>query len=308
MDRVYPQHGGSPAPTRPAPAPVAFLSYAHTESQIALRFREALASHGLTILIDIEHLKLGEDISDFARRAVRAADATICVVSAASLSSAWVVFEAVTTLHKEYANPNALLIACATDDAFFAPDFRLAVTRSIDERLATINQLLAQYLKEQLDMNDLSMERSRLLTMRATLGDILARLRNSLTLKLTAETLIATAMRIADHIRELRGQPPSRSDPRDIRARAEELRRHMWDGRTDDALDRMLDFVREFSDLPKHVRDATFLANTLRRIEKAEKEAGLAFSAAEEQRQPTIYKLLELIDEIELHPSLPLAS
>ena len=98
-----------------------------------------------------------------------------------------------------------------------------------------------------------------------------------------------------------------RSDPRDIRVRVDELRQHIWDGRTDDALDRLLDFVREFSDVSKHVRDATFLANTLRRIEKAEK-AGLTFDAAEQQRQPTIYKLLELIDEIEVNPQLPMAS
>ena len=288
--------------------PVAFLSYAHAESDVALAFRQALASRGLHVLIDVEHLRPGEDISEFARRSVRAADATICLVSTRSLSSAWVVFEAVTPLHKEHVAPASRLIACATDQAFFHPEFRLKVTESLDAQLSRIDQLLARYLAEQLDMNDLSAERSRLLRMRAGLGDVLERLRSSLTLPLSAETLLDAATRVADHIRDLRGMPPSRSDPRDIRARADELRRHLWDGRTDDALDRLLDFVREFSDVPKHIRDATLLANTLRRIERAESERGLSFSAAEEQRQPMIARFLELIDEIEIHPEIPVAT
>jgi hypothetical protein len=60
--------------------------------------------------------------------------------------------------------------------------------------------------------------------------------------------------------------------------------------------------------MPKDVRDATLVANTLRRIERLEKEGNLPFSEAEEQRQPTIYRFLELIDEIEIRPHLPLAS
>ena len=308
VDRISQQRARASAVAGSPTVPVVFLSYTHAESAIALSFREALASSGLHIIIDVEHLKPGEDIAEFARRSVRAADATVCLVSAEGLSSAWVVFEAVTTLHKEHANPAARLIACATDAAFFDPTFRLQVTKSIDGQLAKINELLVKYLAEELDMTDLSMERSRLMGMRANLGDVLARLRNSLTLPLEPDTLKGVATRVADYVRDLCGQLPSRTDPRDIRARAEELRRHLWEGRTDDALDRMLDFVREFSDVPKHVRDATFLSNTLRRIERMEKDGALLFSAAEEQRQPTIYKLLELIDEIEVYPQLPVAS
>ena len=292
------------AAVKAAAAPKVFLSYAHVEMEIALAFREALSSCGIDILMDVDHLKPGDDITQFARQSVKVADATLCIVSAASLSSAWVVFEAVTTLHKEASNPESRLIACATDESFFDPEIRIQVTREIDKKVTGINQLIPEYLAKELDFADLSLERSRLLSMRNTLGDVLVRLRNSLTLPLKTETLADTAARVADHIRGLRGQPPSRTDPRDIRARAEELRRYLWDDRTDDALDRLLDFVREFSDEPKFVRDAISLANTLRRIDRAEKEKGLAFEAAEGQRQPTIYKLLVLIDEIEVHPQL----
>jgi hypothetical protein len=307
VERPSPQRAAITSAGRAA-APLAFLSYSHAESDIALAFRDALAARGLDILIDVDHLKPAEDITEFARRSVRTADATVCLVSATSLSSQWVVLEAATTLDKEHVNPAARLIACATDQAFFADDFRLRVTERIDTQLAALNALFTKYLNEQLDLNDLSLERSRLLKMRGSLGDLLGRLRNSLTLSLTPDTLLEAAARVADHLRELRGQAPSQQDPRDIRGRAEELRRHLWEGRTDDALDRLLDFVREFSDQPKHIRDATFLANTLRRIERAEKDGGVPFSEAEKQRQPTIYKFLELIDEVEVYPQLPVAS
>jgi hypothetical protein len=145
------------------------------------------------------------------------------------------------------------------------------------------------------------------MSMRSNLGQLLVRLRSSLTLTLTLEALAETAARVADHIRESRGLAPSRNDPRDIRARAEELREFLSEDRTDDALDRLLDFVREFSDEPKHVREATFLANTLRRIDRFEKERNLSFEEAEKQRQTMIRKLLELIDEVEVHPQLAVA-
>ena len=288
--------------------PKVFLWYAHAEHEIAELFREALGSRGLAVVMDSDHLKPSENITDFIRGSIRTSEATVCIVSTASLTSAWVVFEAVSTLHKEHTNPATRLIACATDSAFFDPGFRLDVTRSLDEQLETLNGLVMESLAKQLDLTDLVAERSRLLTMRNTLGDVLARLKSNLTLTLTRENVLTCATRVADYVRELHGQQPERMDVRDIRRRAEELRQHLWDGRTEDALQRMLDFVREFSNLPKHVRDATSIANTLRRVERAEKDDDLPFGEAEKQRQPAIYRLLELIDEIEIAPQLPVAS
>lgn len=294
--------------TRTLAEPVVFLSYSHAEAPIALEFAQALASRGLRLLVDTTQLKPGEDIYEFARRSVREADATVCIVSRTSLSSSWVVLEALTAIQKELSTPQSRLIACATDQTFFNLDLRLELTKSIDERLLEIKKLLAQYLDDDLDMTDLSAERSRLIKMRASLGDILARLRDSLTLLVTEANLLESATRVADHIRELRGQPPSRNDPRDIRARAEELRDLVSNAQTDEALDRLLDFIREFSDLPKTLREATLVANTLRRVEKAVRDTGLSYAQAEMQRQPMILKMLELIDEVEINPQLPLAS
>jgi hypothetical protein len=289
-------------------APVAFLSYAHADSEIAFAFREALSACGLEVIIDTKNLALGEDLVNFARSSVRRADATICVISTASLSSAWVIFEAVSALQSEHVDPSRRLIACAIDQDFLQPEFRLTLTTALDEKLLRLDELLLRYVEQRLATIDISAERDRLIQMRSDLGDVLARLKNSLTLTLTREGLTWCAQAAADYIRQLKGLAPFRIDPRDIGARAEELRRFLWDGRTDDALDRMLDFVVEFSDLPKKLRDATLISNSLRRIEQAETEKRVRFSAAEKQRQPLIYKLLELIDQIEVDPRLPMAS
>jgi hypothetical protein len=260
------------------------------------------------VLVDFVDLKPGASITDFIRSSVSAADAVICIVSAQSLSSAWVVFEAVSALHNEHANRKDQLIACAADQTWLLPECRLDLTTRIDDRIGELDGLLTEYLSKRLNFNDLSAERSRLIDMRDGLGDLLSRLRESYTIPLTADDVVESATQIADYLRELRGQAPSRTDPRNIRARAGELRSQLWNGRTDEALDRLLDLVTDFSDTPKHIRDATLIANTLRRIERAESEGRLPFAEAEAQRQPTIYKFLELIDEIELRPQLPLAS
>jgi hypothetical protein len=293
---------------RSATDPVVFLSYAHAEKEIALAFSEALKGRGLGVLLDATHLQPGQSVEEFARQCVKDADATVCLVSALSLSSEWVVFEAVSTLHKERSNQTARLIACATDQSFFNSDFRLTVTKSINDELKQIDAHLAEYLAQQLDMTDLSATRSRLLAMRTGLGEVLERLRESLTLTLNTSTLLDTATRVADHLRALRGLKPTRMDRRDSRARAGELRAHLWDGRTDDALGRLLDFVTDFSHSPKHRREATLISNTWRRTEVAEKDGKITFDEAEKQRQPMIERFLGLIDEIELDPQLPMAS
>ncbi len=308
LDGRVRQLGTSPAASA---APIVFLSYSHAEKDVARAFRDALASRGLHVLFDEDHLKPGEDIADFARRSVHTAEATVCVVSKTSLSSAWVVFEAVTTLHREKADSKTRLIACATDREYFDPAFLLEATVSIEARLDEIDQLIREYLARKVDFQDLGVQRSRLVKMKEGLGDVLLKLRESLTLDLASSNVLDIATRVADHIRALRGQAPSRVDPRDVRQRAEELRQLLLSARTDDALRQTFDFATDFSDGAKRVkyrRDVTFIGNTLHRIDIMAEKSALRFDEAEAQRQPAIYKLLELIDDIELHPDLPVAS
>jgi hypothetical protein len=297
-------------------APTVFLSYARAEQVVANELCRALASNGLSVLIDTETLRPGEDIAAFGRRMVKRADATVCLVSSVSLESAWVVFEASTALENEYDNPTARLIACSTDRSFLEDTFQLTIVSKVDERIASLKAVIDEQFQKGLRINNLGQQHDRLLAMRNSLDAILARLRNSLTLCFDQgdrDGITQAAIRIADHVRELKGQPPSRSDPRDIRAQAQRLRTALVDylvvEDTDTSLGQLLQFAEENSITDRtRVRNASSYVNTLRRIERLEREGKLSFDQAEKQRQPTLVKLLELIDEIEADPQLPLAS
>jgi TIR domain len=297
-------------------APTVFLSYAHAEQGVANELCRALGSNGLFVLIDTEMLRPGEDIAGFGRRMVKRADATVCLVSSVSLESMWVVFEASTALEHEYDNPSARLIACSTDRCFLEDTFHLTIASKLDERIASLKAILREHFEKGLGVEDLGQKHDRLINMRESLGAILARLRNSLTLELDRDDrngIVQAAIRIADHVRALKGQQPSRSDPRDIRARAQTLRDSLVDylvlDDTDTSLGQVLQFAQEYSLSDRtRVRNGISYVNTLRRIERLEREGKLSIGEAEELRQRMLVKLLELIDEIEANPQLPLAS
>ena len=230
-----------PSSWRPAPfgsaistGPVVFLSYSHADAAVALTFREALANSGLEVIIDVDHLRPGEDLAEFGREAVRQADATICIVSTSSVSSVRGMFEAMTTLQQEFSDGEGRLIICVTDESVLGPGFRLQITKAIDSRVAELDALVSNYLIHNLDLTDLSSERSRLLGMRAGSGDVLDRARNSLSLILTPDTLRESAGRVAEFVRTLRGRSASRRDLGDIRPRTDELR-HLAQATIEDA-------------------------------------------------------------------------
>jgi hypothetical protein len=304
----------APQPVRGIPAapraePTVFLSYAHAEQAIVRELWQALTSNGLSVLIDEVHLKPGQDIADFARRMIKQADATVCLVSNVSIASAWVIFEATTALQNEHDNPNARIIACAADQVFFQDGIQLRLSTAINDRLTVLKAEIVSHLEHELDITVLEQERARLRAMRDSLGGVLARLRSSLTLTLTPPDGIASAARrIADHVRDLKGQQPARSDPRDLRARAHALRNYFVADETETALGELLQFVEEFSTDRRRMNSAISYCNTLRRIARMERDNNLRFLDAEERREPTIVKVLELIDLIEADPQLPLAS
>src|SRR5262249_15315439 len=144
-NRPIPLGGGVSSVRAGMADPIAFLSHAHAESDIALAFAEALTTCGVSVVVDKTHLQPGENITEFARDSIGSTDATVCVVSAQSLSSSWVVFEAVASLHRTQTNPAARLIACAIDQEFLSDDFQLTVTKSVDERLTSIDQLVPEF-------------------------------------------------------------------------------------------------------------------------------------------------------------------
>lgn len=174
-----------------------FLSYNHDDKDEVAELTAALQACGIQVHIDREAMAAGEGIRAFIERSIRETSATVCVVSKQSLLSAWVAIETIEAFHAERMAGSRRFIACYLDDDFFEPTFRLECTERIDRKIAEIDELIPKYVEKRLDTADLNTTKTRLYGLRNNLGDILLRLRDSLTLNLRGEGAAATARRIA---------------------------------------------------------------------------------------------------------------
>jgi hypothetical protein len=184
-----------------------FISYNHEDSPVADKLKSALEAKGFLVTIDREAMRAGASIQEFIENSIRDADVTLSIVSNRSLLSAWVALESITTLYREKLEREKRFIACFIDDDFFKPDFRLKATRQINARIEELDKLLPEYIAEKIDTNDLNSQKSRLIKLRNELGDILLKLRDSLTLDIRDSEFDKSLARIVQSIEELPSRP-----------------------------------------------------------------------------------------------------
>ncbi len=182
--------------------PRIFLSYNHGDADEALALRAALEERGIRIHIDREAMEAGEGIRAFIESSIRETSATVCLVSNRSLLSAWVAMETVDAFYAERSGGGRRFIACYIDEDFFRPGYRLEATERIDAKIAEIEALIPRYVEKRIDTNDLNTEKSRLYALRNNLGDILLRLKESLTLDLRGNAFETSVDRVARALTE----------------------------------------------------------------------------------------------------------
>lgn len=191
---------GEPVP-EPRPAGVSvFISYNHADRNSAERLAGALARRGLKIALDSDDMQPGETIRGFIERAIGGSDATVCLISRASLLSGWVAMETLLALRRAAFDASRRFIAVYLDEVFLAAEFRLEATREIDARLAELHALLTRYEAEHLDPADLRDEITRLYELRHGLGEILERLRGSLLLDIRDAAFDSSVERLANSL------------------------------------------------------------------------------------------------------------
>lgn len=180
-----------------------FICCGHADTAAAVQLSEVLQSRNIGVVADATHRAASESITDFVRRSIAETTATVLIVSTASLSSEWAIFEVISAIGRQELDVSRRLIACSTDDGFTRPEFRLDITETIDDRLSELDKLIADYLLRRLDLTDLSAERTRLLKMKGNLGDVLDRLKATPTLSLEPGSFDSTTARVVDHILQL---------------------------------------------------------------------------------------------------------
>ena len=107
VPRIPPAKAGG-APTRattqavraPAPAPVAvaeplpdapsvFISYAHEDKDIAQALADALRARGCRVWIDVENMRIGDDLADRIAKAIDSVNFLLAIISEESVKSPW---------------------------------------------------------------------------------------------------------------------------------------------------------------------------------------------------------------------------
>ena len=176
--------------------PRVFISYTHHDTATALKLKSLLLQHEIEVIIDTASMVPGERITDFIDRSIRDCDVIVSLISSRGFISPWVASEAIAGLARNRWGRDVDLIACYLDDDWLRPEFRLECTRQIDERLNRLGELLAEYSAKKIDPADLNEEQSRLYTLRNSLGAILARFKDSLSLDVREDVFDASGKRL----------------------------------------------------------------------------------------------------------------
>lgn len=178
-----------------------FISYHHSEIELANRIRETLMANDVNVVIDVVNVKPGEHFDDFIANGIRETDVTLSIISSESLLSSWVVIETMLSFYQTERKDGKKYIAVYTDEKFRDSAFRKKATRKIDKKIAEIDKILRQHAELKIDTVDLDGEKTRLYKLRKNLGEVLERLRHSLALDVRQEKYEKSLSLIVKEIR-----------------------------------------------------------------------------------------------------------
>jgi hypothetical protein len=280
----------------PGPTGV-FLSYSQNDTSRVAQLRNALGALGVSIRIDTESMVPGQPIRSFILDSIRRTEATLWVVSEASLVSGWVANEIALTLHDLELWNKRKLVACYLDDEFLSPDFRLSATDKIDARLAQIDALMPRYRDKHIDTNDLNAEKSRLHELRTNLGILLDRIKNSLCVDIRGSSFDTGVQALASALCPAlsRAGTVALSAASDIEKRRDEIYSLIGSSEASRALIRLMDFVRDFSDHKQHLKAVVVIKSNYSLLESIE---NASLKEKIEERKALLHEALDLLENV----------
>ncbi|MCF8244240.1 MAG: toll/interleukin-1 receptor domain-containing protein [Saprospiraceae bacterium] len=193
--------GGGAGAMAGGKAPTVFLSYNHKDMAAATQVKEYLRSKNISVTIDSEAMRSGEDIADFINKCIKESDVTLSLVSTNSLLSAWVGIETMSTLVGEQI-AGKKFVSVVIDGAFYDRKFVDTAFTTIEERMAELKELMMARLEKDRGIEDLQSERTRNKNLLNGLPEIVANLRARLNVDISANNFENGMAKVARDILE----------------------------------------------------------------------------------------------------------
>jgi formylglycine-generating enzyme required for sulfatase activity len=163
--------------------PKVFISYNHKDREVAHKIKEKLENSGIKVIIDVESMSTGENISEFIKKCIKESGITLSLISANSLMSAWVAMETIWSGYDESLR-HRYFLPCNIDNSFFKISFADQTLDVIEETTREVSETITYRLKKGRGIEDLAGEHTRLNRLRVELPSIISRLKNSLCVSL----------------------------------------------------------------------------------------------------------------------------
>lgn len=214
----------------------------------------------------------GTSLRDSIRDLIAASDATICLVSASSLQSLWVIWEIRRFVE---ASPNGKFLPAYLDQEFLRDHFVGEVQKRVDARLEDLTTEMTGRLKKSWSVEDLSPIHASLSSLRSDLPNVVRQLRNLCCIDLTQPNFEEGFRKIYAGIT---GEvaPIGRItlagtlDHTSYAERRRQIEDHVAAYHLEEASRRTMDLLREFFGSNKEaVRQATRLCGQIRQLSEA---------------------------------------
>jgi len=157
-----------------------FISYNHKDANFINRLKKDLENQNIPLRIDIDHMKFGDDISEFIERSIQISDFTLAVISQNSLKSPWVMLEALETFLAENGEQRIRYIPLIIDDSIFQDHFYAQFIESIEKTIDRIFDEITQLSKKYIHAEALYTKHKRFINLRSNIDLVLLRLQESL--------------------------------------------------------------------------------------------------------------------------------
>ena len=115
------------------PMKTLFISYNHKDLAFVNQLKIDLEKADIPLIIDIEHMRFGDNIQEFIERSVQESDITLSVISDNSLKSPWVMLETLETFQQENFNKVLRYIPIVIDTQFQSQVFSSKLIENIEK-------------------------------------------------------------------------------------------------------------------------------------------------------------------------------